>query len=327
MVFSTCSTSTSSNTSTAPCPPSSMVVRLQSSAASFIRCLPTTVEPVKLSLRMIGEASRWRDTSSGTPNTACPTSLGSPASSRHCSTASAEPGASSAALRITEQPAAIGAPSLRPGIADREIPGCEGGHRADRLVRHGRAHAGRAHQLPAVEALRTRRRRNRTGRRSSCTSMRASASVLPSSSVAMRAISSCRSRISRAAPASTAARCCGAASRHMLKAALRRLRARGRDPPRRPAAARPSASPVAGLTTACVRRLPDGDPLAVDDHVQFGVSSRLGAPRLECLEPLDLAPVGLDAARDAERGERHQDRGGQHDGSSTGRHRSETPVA
>ena len=70
IVFSTCSTSTSSNTSTAPCPPSSMVVRLQSSAASFMRCLPTTVEPVKLSLRMMGEDSRWRETSSGTPNTA-----------------------------------------------------------------------------------------------------------------------------------------------------------------------------------------------------------------------------------------------------------------
>ena len=93
-----------------------MVVRLQSSAASFIRCLPTAVEPVKLSLRMMGDASRWRDTSSGTPNTACPTSFGNPASSRHCSTASAEAGASSAALRITEQPAAIGAPSLRPGL-------------------------------------------------------------------------------------------------------------------------------------------------------------------------------------------------------------------
>jgi len=125
ITFSTCSTSTSSNTSTAACPPSSMVVRLQSSAASFMRCLPTTVEPVKLSLRMIGEDSRWRDTSSGTPNTACPTSLGSPASSRHCRTASAEAGASSAALRITEQPAAMGAPSLRPGLPMGKFQGAK----------------------------------------------------------------------------------------------------------------------------------------------------------------------------------------------------------
>ena len=66
--------------------------------------------------RMMGDASKCRDTSSGTPNTACPTSFGNPASSRHCRTASADAGASSADFKITEQPAATGAPSLRPGL-------------------------------------------------------------------------------------------------------------------------------------------------------------------------------------------------------------------
>ncbi len=97
-------------------PPSSIVVRLHVSAASLSRCLPTAVEPVKLSLRMIGEASRWRDTSSGTPKTSWHTPCGRPASSKACTTAIAEAGDSSAGFMITEQPAAIGAPSLRAGL-------------------------------------------------------------------------------------------------------------------------------------------------------------------------------------------------------------------
>ena len=42
---------------------------------------------------------------------------------------------------------------LAPGIADRKIPRCEGGHRPHRLVGDGGARAGGTHQLTPVQAL------------------------------------------------------------------------------------------------------------------------------------------------------------------------------
>ena len=61
------SRSQSSKMSTGAWPPNSIVVRLTPSAASFSKCLPTGTDPVKLTLRMIGDAIRWRLTISGTP--------------------------------------------------------------------------------------------------------------------------------------------------------------------------------------------------------------------------------------------------------------------
>ena len=61
------SRSQSSKMSTGACPPNSIVVRFTPSAASLSKCLPTGMEPVKLTLRMMGEAIRWRLTMSGTP--------------------------------------------------------------------------------------------------------------------------------------------------------------------------------------------------------------------------------------------------------------------
>ena len=110
------SMSQSSHTITGPWPPSSMVVRLAPSAASRIRCLPTGTEPVKLILRMMGLAMRWRETVSGTPNTIEATLAGRPASRKHCSTRTAVPGASSGGLMIIEQPAASAGASLRAGL-------------------------------------------------------------------------------------------------------------------------------------------------------------------------------------------------------------------
>ena len=74
---------------------------------------------------MIGEASRWRETWSGTPKTTCATPGGRPASSRARRTSSAAPGASSAGLTMTLQPAAIGAPSLRAGLAIGKFQGAK----------------------------------------------------------------------------------------------------------------------------------------------------------------------------------------------------------
>jgi hypothetical protein len=91
-------------------------MRITVSAASFIRCLPIGTEPVKLSLRVTGEASSVRETMSGTPNTIWATSPGSPASLKHCITAIALAGVSSLGFRITEQPAASAGEILRTGL-------------------------------------------------------------------------------------------------------------------------------------------------------------------------------------------------------------------
>src|SRR5690606_28288988 len=76
----------------------------------------TGTEPVKLSLRVTGEASSVRETVSGTPNTSCATSPGRPASAKQRITAIALAGVSSLGFRITEQPAASAGESFRTGL-------------------------------------------------------------------------------------------------------------------------------------------------------------------------------------------------------------------
>ena len=89
-----------------------MVTRFRLSAESRIRCLPTGIEPVKLTLRITGLAIRWRLTMSGTPWTSCATPAGRPASARQRMTAPVQPGVSSGGLAMTEQPAASAAASF-----------------------------------------------------------------------------------------------------------------------------------------------------------------------------------------------------------------------
>ena len=62
---------------------------------------------------MIGEASNCRETISGTPNTHCATSPGSPASWKQRSTSTADPAVSSLGLMMIEQPAASAGAILR----------------------------------------------------------------------------------------------------------------------------------------------------------------------------------------------------------------------
>ena len=107
------STSASSKTMTGEWPPSSIVQRFSVSAASFCRCLPTGIEPVKDSFFGIGEASRWRETSSGTPKTTFSTPFGSPASISARAIATAVAGVSSDGLMISEQPAPSAPATLR----------------------------------------------------------------------------------------------------------------------------------------------------------------------------------------------------------------------
>src|ERR1051325_3308672 len=109
--------SASPNTTTGECPPSSMVARFMPRAASSARCLPTGTEPVKEILRTIGEAIRYSETCAGTPNTRLITPGGTPASSKHFTSSTQEPGVSSEALMMIEQPAASDAAILRTGVS------------------------------------------------------------------------------------------------------------------------------------------------------------------------------------------------------------------
>ena len=100
-----------------------MVVRFMPSAASFIRCLPTGTDPVKLILRITGEAIRWLETSAGSPKTTCATPDGRPASTRQRIISIGLAGVSSAGLRMIEQPAAIAGASLRTGVKTGKFHG------------------------------------------------------------------------------------------------------------------------------------------------------------------------------------------------------------
>ncbi len=109
------SRSASSNTSTGACPPSSSVQGFTWSAALRASRRPTAVEPVKVTLRITGDAIRWEDTSEGTPNTRFSTPAGRPASARAWASAMADQGVSSDGFITMEQPAARAGPILRAG--------------------------------------------------------------------------------------------------------------------------------------------------------------------------------------------------------------------
>src|SRR5258708_24895755 len=92
-----------------------MVVRFMPLAARAARCLPTGIEPVKEIFRTASLASRYSETSAGTPNTRLSTPAGRPASAKQRTISTQAPGVSSDALRISEQPAASAPPTLRAG--------------------------------------------------------------------------------------------------------------------------------------------------------------------------------------------------------------------
>ena len=114
-------------------------------AASFMSCLPTGTEPVNETARMTGRGDQMRrHFARHAEHDGQHALAASPASSSACATSSAEAGVSSAGFRMQVQPAPSAAPILRAGIAERKIPRREGGDRADRLLHHRHAHAGRA---------------------------------------------------------------------------------------------------------------------------------------------------------------------------------------
>ena len=106
------SRSASAQTMTGACPPSSNVVRLNPSEHCRASVRPTPTEPVNDTLRMTGLAIKVSDISTGFPYTSCSAPGGSSAC-RQSTMAATAAGVSSAALTITEHPAANAPPILR----------------------------------------------------------------------------------------------------------------------------------------------------------------------------------------------------------------------
>ena len=107
--------SASSNTMTGAWPPSSIDTFFTPSAQRCSSCLPTGTEPVKDTLRTMGEPIRWRAMRSESPVTRLTAPGGISASWQAWISAMQEPGASDAGLTITEQPAPSAAAILRAG--------------------------------------------------------------------------------------------------------------------------------------------------------------------------------------------------------------------
>ena len=118
------SMSASSKTRNGALPPSSIEQLMMESAAVLSSSRPTSVEPVKDSLRTRGSASMAAVTGPGwLVGTTLTTPSGTPASARIAATASAVSGVSSAGLSTTVQPAARAGPSLRVAIAAGKFQG------------------------------------------------------------------------------------------------------------------------------------------------------------------------------------------------------------
>ncbi len=105
-------------------PPSSSDIRFMPSAHCAISFLPTSVEPVKLSLRTFGcEVIALPMSEAEWPVTMLSTPAGSPARSAMTPSASAEYGVCKAGLQTTVQPAASAGPILRASMADGKFHG------------------------------------------------------------------------------------------------------------------------------------------------------------------------------------------------------------
>src|SRR6218665_2326133 len=103
----------SAQTITGESPPSSMGMGLMWLPASAAICLPTGTEPVNETLRTMGEAMRYSDTSLGTPHTTLSTPGGTPASWNRRAMVTTALGESSGPLMMIVQPAATAAAILR----------------------------------------------------------------------------------------------------------------------------------------------------------------------------------------------------------------------
>ncbi|MCY1245146.1 hypothetical protein D9M72_582680 [compost metagenome] len=96
--------------------------------ASAASCLPTGTEPVNETLRTMGEAMRYSDTSCGTPHTTLSTPGGRPASWNSRAIATTALGESSGPLRMMVQPAAMAAAILRMAWLYGKFQGVKAAH-------------------------------------------------------------------------------------------------------------------------------------------------------------------------------------------------------
>ena len=111
------SISASSNTINGALPPSSIEVRFTVAAHSAINCLPTGVDPVKVTLRTIGLLVSSAPISPVRPVTIFTRPAGNPARPASSISASADNGVALAGLHTTAQPAAIAGAILRVSMA------------------------------------------------------------------------------------------------------------------------------------------------------------------------------------------------------------------
>ena len=111
------SRSASSNTISGALPPSSSETFLIVPAHCAISCLPTSVEPVNVSLRTVGFVASSSPTTAAAPGTTLKTPSGSPARAASSASASAESGVALAGFSTIVQPAASAGPALRGIIA------------------------------------------------------------------------------------------------------------------------------------------------------------------------------------------------------------------
>ena len=118
------SMSASSNTRSGALPPSSIETLRMFSAAPRSRIRPTSVDPVKDSLRVAGCSSIARTTSEArVVGTTFTTPSGNPTSARICAMTSAVNGVSAAGLSTTGQPAANAGATLRVAMAAGKFHG------------------------------------------------------------------------------------------------------------------------------------------------------------------------------------------------------------
>ncbi len=97
-------------------PPSSSVTRFTCSAQPAMICLPTSVEPVKHTLRTAGWVTNRCPTTLPRPGSTVNTPSGRPAASASSASRSAVSGVSSAGFSTTVLPAASAGPKPQPAI-------------------------------------------------------------------------------------------------------------------------------------------------------------------------------------------------------------------
>ncbi len=148
------SRSASAKTMLALLPPSSRVTRLSWSAALRMIPWPTSVDPVKQTLRTSGWLVNRSPTTEPLPGRTVKTPSGMPASSASSPSRIAVSGVSSAGLRTTVLPAASAGREAPAGDGHREVPRHDDGDDAERLL-EGDVDAARDGDLLAEEPLRS----------------------------------------------------------------------------------------------------------------------------------------------------------------------------